>query len=79
MHGESLGFYIWNIDRAARHIAKGFLRVAAFHGADRANEPHVYKDLDLVLTTYSTLSSDSQKARVLQRVDWFRVILDEGS
>jgi SNF2 family DNA or RNA helicase len=60
------------------HIAENQLNVATFHGKDRANEPSAFYHSDLVLTTYSTLVKDFQTMQVLYRLDWFRIILDEG-
>ena len=62
----------------ASHVARDFLRVHIFHGADRINEPNEYVNADVVITTYSTLVKDSKFARVLHRLNWFRVVLDEG-
>jgi SNF2 family DNA or RNA helicase len=60
------------------HLAENYLNVATFHGSDRVDEPEAFINLDLVLTTYSTLVKDHQNAGVLHRLKWFRIILDEG-
>jgi hypothetical protein len=65
-------------DCVVSHITENYLNVATFHGNDRGNEPRAFAGSDLVLTTYSTLVKDSQNARVLHRLKWFRVVLDEG-
>jgi SNF2 family DNA or RNA helicase len=52
--------------------------LATFHGSDRGDEPRAFINLDMVLTTYSTLVKDHQNAGVLHRLKWFRIILDEG-
>jgi SNF2 family DNA or RNA helicase len=65
-------------DRGISHIAENYLNVATFHGSDREDEPRAFASSDLVLTTYSTLVKDHQKAGVLHRLEWFRVVLDEG-
>ena len=61
------------------HISPGALSMRTFHGQDRSQIPHVYTDVDIVLTTYSTLMSDIKRSRVLFQLYWFRVVLDEGS
>ena len=65
-------------NHTASHVARDFLRVRIFHGANRINEPNEYLNADVVITTYSTLVKDSKFARVLHRLNWFRVVLDEG-
>lgn len=65
-----------------RKKAKG-LRVISFYGRNRINDTNWLNRHDVVLTTYSTLSSDvSAKARggggVLSRIRWYRVVLDEA-
>jgi SNF2 family DNA or RNA helicase len=65
-------------NRVISHIAENCLNVATFHGRDRGNEPRAFVGSDLVLTTYSTLVKDYQNARILHRVKWFRIVLDEG-
>lgn len=52
--------------------------MATFHGANRTDDPSAFTNVNLVLTTYSTLMHDYRKAGVLHRLNWFRVVLDEG-
>ena len=61
------------------HIAENCLSVITFHGSNRVNEPQAFIGSDLVFTTYSTLVKDYQNARVLHRLRWFRIVLDEGN
>jgi len=35
-------------------------------------------EVDIVLTTYETVSSDFDKRGALQETSWFRIVLDEG-
>lgn len=35
-------------------------------------------EVDIVLTTYETVSSDFNKRGALQETSWFRIVLDEG-
>ena len=62
----------------ARHIAENCLKTATFHGNDREHDPQALATFDIIFTTFSTLMKDYQNARVLHRLKWFRVILDEG-
>jgi SWI/SNF-related matrix-associated actin-dependent regulator of chromatin subfamily A3 len=55
------------------------VRFCKFHGNGKENDPRSLLDFDIVLTTYSTLVIDFSKGfGVLHRVQWFRVVLDEG-
>lgn len=56
----------------------GTLQVQKFHGPTRANSPKLLLDQDIVLTTYATLAEDSKGKKILSRITWFRVVLDEG-
>jgi SWI/SNF-related matrix-associated actin-dependent regulator of chromatin subfamily A3 len=60
------------------HVEPATLRTSIFHGPSRSKSPEGLIDHDLVLTTYATLSADSKNLRVLQKIEWFRVVLDEG-
>jgi len=60
------------------HVKPGTLRICIFHGSSRPKSPEEVIDHDLVLTTYATLSADSKVLRVLQKIEWYRVVLDEG-
>jgi SWI/SNF-related matrix-associated actin-dependent regulator of chromatin subfamily A3 len=54
------------------------LRICIFHGSSRPKSPEGIIDHDLVLTTYATLSADSKDLKILQEIEWYRVVLDEG-
>jgi SNF2 family DNA or RNA helicase len=60
------------------HVEPGTLKVCIFHGSSRPKSPEGVIDHDLVLTTYATLSADSNVLGVLQEIEWYRVVLDEG-
>ena len=49
-----------------------------FHGEGRAKSPDLLVECDILLTTYHTLAADWKGRKVLQKINWFRVILDEG-
>ncbi|RYP66505.1 hypothetical protein DL770_008789 [Monosporascus sp. CRB-9-2] len=60
------------------HVEPGALRICTFHGSSRPKSAKGIVDHDLVLTTYATLSADCDDLRVLQKVEWYRVVLDEA-
>ena len=60
------------------HVEPGTLRICIFHGSSRPKLPEGAIDHDLVLTTYATLPTDFKDLRVLQEIQWYRVVLDEG-
>ena len=59
-------------------VESGTLRICTFHGSSRPKSPEGVIDHDLVLTTYATLSADSKDLKILQEIEWYRVVLDEG-
>ena len=63
---------------AHSHLNGDCLHVGTFLGQKRPRETETLENLDVVLTTYSTLTKDYQTHKMLQNLHWFRVILDEG-
>ncbi|RYP79693.1 hypothetical protein DL769_002811 [Monosporascus sp. CRB-8-3] len=61
-----------------KHLRPDTLRVAVFHGDNRAKTPEALVDHDVVLTTYRTLAVDWKGRRVLQEMGWYRAVLDEA-
>ncbi|KAK4165546.1 SNF2 family N-terminal domain-containing protein [Cladorrhinum sp. PSN259] len=61
-----------------RMISPNTLRTYIFHGQSRAKNPADLDDYDIVLTTYGILCADFKARRVLQRIVWFRIVLDEA-
>jgi SWI/SNF-related matrix-associated actin-dependent regulator of chromatin subfamily A3 len=62
-----------------RHVVPMTLAVHTYHRANRATRAGSIAQYDLVLTTYDTLAIEFSRGNsVLQRVSWFRIILDEG-
>ncbi|GFR86838.1 helicase-like transcription factor [Elysia marginata] len=51
-----------------------------YYGGSRKKDVQLLKQQDVVITTYSTLASDfkSVKQSPLHKVEWLRVVLDEG-
>jgi SWI/SNF-related matrix-associated actin-dependent regulator of chromatin subfamily A3 len=60
------------------HVKPNTLSICIFHGSSRPKSSDGVVDHDLVLTTYATLSADSKDLKVLQEIEWYRVVLDEG-
>jgi len=55
------------------------LSITTFHGDKRTKRTNDLCDVDIVLTTYATLVADRKGRKLLQKIAWFRVVLDEGS
>ena len=50
-----------------------------YHGPHRTRHIAAVQRADLVITTYGTVTSDVLKRRnVLDSLEWFRIVLDEG-
>ncbi|EKX50884.1 hypothetical protein GUITHDRAFT_66606 [Guillardia theta CCMP2712] len=58
----------------------GSLRVYVYHGGGRTKNPAVLMLYDIVLTTYSVLSSEfiPEVSSLLHCVKWSRIVLDEA-
>ena len=69
------------ISNVLRHL-KGGLEVVKYHGQRRPKDLEVIGNSDIVLTTYKTLAVEyeayRERASILHRVRWYRVVLDEG-
>ncbi|KAM6511298.1 hypothetical protein FALCPG4_016300 [Fusarium falciforme] len=68
---------VW-LSEIEKHLKRGALRTAIFHGDDRAKTTQDLFKYDVVLTTYPTLLADYKGRRVLQDIAWFRIVLDEA-
>ncbi|XP_017949929.1 helicase-like transcription factor isoform X4 [Xenopus tropicalis] len=69
------------IDQFEQHIKpEVHLNIYIYYGPERTKDPKVLSDQDVVVTTYSVLSSDygSRSESPLHKVKWLRVVLDEG-
>lgn len=60
------------------HFSSGALRYTRFHGQNRPKESKALQDYDIVLTTYATLAADHNGQGLMYRMEWYRVVLDEG-
>ncbi|KAI0200164.1 SNF2 family N-terminal domain-containing protein [Astrocystis sublimbata] len=61
-----------------RHLKQGYLSLCVFHGHNKSKTIEEFTNNDIVLTTYHTLRADQKSQGLLQRVMWFRVVLDEA-
>ncbi|CZS79304.1 unnamed protein product [Fusarium graminearum] len=68
---------VWQ-QEVSKHFRDGSLRVNTFHGESRSTQSTSLMNYDIVLTTFATLVSDCKRHKVLQSVEWFRVVLDEA-
>jgi SNF2 family DNA or RNA helicase len=61
----------------SRHVEKGAILVHSYHGQNRIKDLVRLREFDVILTTYSTVASESTNSP-LQRLEFFRIVLDEG-
>ncbi|NP_001090145.1 helicase-like transcription factor L homeolog [Xenopus laevis] len=69
------------IDQFEQHIKpEVHLNIYIYYGPERTKDPKVLSEQDVVVTTYSVLSSDygSRSESPLHKMKWLRVVLDEG-
>lgn len=70
-------FSSW-ISQLGEHTKPGRLKVYMYYG-DRTNDPEELKKYDIVLTTYSTLATETTSENSpIKEIEWWRVILDEA-
>jgi hypothetical protein len=64
------------------HLHENYhIALYTYYGQSRIRNPKILEKYDVVITTYSTLTSDNKsnsKINPLKRVNWFRLVLDEG-
>ncbi|XP_078613180.1 helicase-like transcription factor isoform X2 [Branchiostoma floridae x Branchiostoma japonicum] len=68
------------IDQLEEHVHPNVdLHIYTYYGPDRTKDHKVLEQQDVVLTTYQMMAMDAKgKGGPLQKVQWLRVVLDEG-
>ncbi|RYP90716.1 hypothetical protein DL770_003181 [Monosporascus sp. CRB-9-2] len=67
------------IDEIRNHTYSGCLRFLKYHGQGRQDDLNRLFQYDILLTTYATIASESNRGRsVLGDIEWFRIVLDEA-
>ena len=62
-----------------RHTLPQTINYHRYHGQNRQTEVSWAFTRDVVLTTFATIAADFCRGRrVLEKVHWFRIVLDEG-
>ncbi|KAK4466315.1 SNF2 family N-terminal domain-containing protein [Cladorrhinum samala] len=69
--------HVWESEIQSR-TKPGSLKSYRFHGATRASSLEGMSGYDIVLTTYGVLCADFKSGRLLQNIEWFRIVLDEA-
>ncbi|XP_052208103.1 DNA repair protein RAD5B [Diospyros lotus] len=68
-------------DEHETHSKPGTISIFVHYGGDRANDPKVMAQHDVVLTTYGVLTAayktDGENS-IFHKVEWYRVVLDEA-
>ncbi|XP_021745852.1 putative SWI/SNF-related matrix-associated actin-dependent regulator of chromatin subfamily A member 3-like 1 [Chenopodium quinoa] len=71
-------FSVWT-EQLSDHTYLNSLKYYEYHGKDRTRDVEVLKKYDVVLTSYNTLSvEESLSESPMNKMDWRRIILDEG-
>jgi hypothetical protein len=62
-----------------RHILPNTLNIHKYHGPKKELSPLKLLDYDVIFTTYATVAAEFRRGNnVLNTVNWFRILLDEG-
>ncbi|KAF3808323.1 DNA repair protein RAD5B [Colletotrichum gloeosporioides] len=61
-----------------RHFEPKAFDTKVFHGPTRLQDLSALASANIVLTTYATIVAEDKGNKVLQRLSWFRIVLDEG-
>ncbi|KAI7744594.1 hypothetical protein M8C21_001722 [Ambrosia artemisiifolia] len=68
-------------DELETHSSPDSISVFVHYGGDRSTDPKVISEPTVVLTTYGVLSASYKsfgENSIFQKVDWYRVVLDEA-
>jgi SWI/SNF-related matrix-associated actin-dependent regulator of chromatin subfamily A3 len=64
----------------SRHVYPGGLKFFKYLGPERHAEHQALFDNDIVFTTYATVAKEKSNAQSpFKRINWFRIVLDEGT
>ncbi|KAF6806185.1 DNA repair protein rad5 [Colletotrichum musicola] len=64
--------------KTPRRFSSETFNTVIFHGQNRPQETQSLEAADIVLTTYGTIAAEQKGRKTLQKVHWFRVVLDEA-
>lgn len=68
-----------SIANLSRHFSNHTLTTIKYHGPKRRCSLETLRATDLVITTYHTLASESSNSKgLLNQIEWYRLVLDEG-
>ena len=74
---------LFEVTQRGRHFHRWVLsglRTVKYHGANRETDVEKLCDADIIITTYHTLASDTASGKdPLHGMEWYRVVLDEGT
>lgn len=62
-----------------RHFDPNTLNFVSFYGRNRERDTTILTSADLVLTTYATVVAEEKGRNILNELEWYRVVLDEGT
>lgn len=71
-------------EQIGNHVKPGTLSYYIYHGSNRCNDIRELSKFDMVITTYSVVSSEFDKRSKkrtdspLEQTNWFRIVLDEA-
>lgn len=67
------------LDQFEQHVSPNIkLNVYLYYGSERNRSQKFLSSQDVVLTTYNVLSTDFGNKSPLHKINWLRVVLDEG-
>lgn len=67
-------------DRHFDHATLNALTTIKYHGQNRERSPAMICDADIVITTYHTLASETSSSKnLINDIEWYRLVLDEGN
>ncbi|XP_022908848.2 transcription termination factor 2-like [Onthophagus taurus] len=62
----------------SKHCKRGLVNIECYHGPKRETRATTLAKYDMVITTYTICQNEASKSTPLFRINWRRVILDEG-